>query len=357
MEHNASVPDRQPFQQTINGKKTDLYVLQNKAGAQAVFTNYGAQWVSFITPDVNGNRTDVVLGLTSVDDYKNAEEPYYGATVGRYANRIANSRFTLNGKEYLLAANHPPSHLHGGIEGFQYKVWEVLQSSNSSITFQYLSPDGEEGYPGNLTVTVTYSLTDDGEVKVDFEADTDRPTVLNLTNHAYFNLNGQGSGPIGGHVLTINADRYTPMDEISIPIGTLDDVTGTPFDFRQATAIGARIDDDNQQLKNGGGYDHNFVLNKNGNELSLAAIAVGDKTGIQMEVRTTEPGMQLYTGNFMAGKHRLKGGLKDEKRHAFCLETQHFPNSPNQPQFPSTVLQPGETFISHSVFRFTVKGT
>ena len=200
-----------------------------------------------------------------------------------------------------------------------------------------------------------YTLTDKAEIKVDFEATTDRPTVLNLTNHAYFNLNGQGSGPITDHTLLINADRYTPMDETSIPYGRLDGVEGTPFDFRKSTAIGERIGRDNEQIKNGGGYDHNFVLNKKDNELSLAAIAVGDQTGIQLEVYTTEPGMQLYTGNFMAGKHTLKGGFKDEKRNAFCLETQHFPDSPNQPQFPSTVLQPGETFTSHSIFRFSVK--
>lgn len=355
-EIKASVPNRKPFQVTIDGKETDLYVLQNGGGVQAVFTNYGARWVSLLMDDKEGNKTDVVVGLTSVEDYKNAEEPYYGATVGRYANRIAQGRFTLDGKEYKLATNQPPSHLHGGNEGFQYKVWDVVQVDNSSITFRYLSPDGEEGYPGNLEVTVVYSLTEANEVKVDFSANTDKATVVNLTNHAYFNLNGQGSGPITGHFLRINADRYTPMDENSIPFGRLDAVAGTPFDFTKATPIGERIDADNEQLKNGGGYDHNFVLNKEGAEMSLAAIAVGERSGIQMEVLTTEPGVQLYTGNFMAGKHTLKGGYKDEKRHAFCLETQHFPDSPNQPQFPTTVLQPGETFTSHSIFRFSVKG-
>ena len=352
---SARVPDRQPFQQTIGGKKTDLYVLQNKQGVQAVFTNYGARWVSLLLPDKSGKITDVVVGLTSVEDYKKAEEPYYGATVGRYANRIARGRFTLEGKDYTLATNNAPNHLHGGDEGFQYKVWDAVQNGPASITFTYLSPDGEEGYPGNLQVKAVYTLTDKAEIKVDFEATTDKTTVLNLTNHAYFNLNGQGSGPITDHTLLINADRYTPMDETSIPYGRLDGVEGTPFDFRKSTAIGERIGRDNEQIKNGGGYDHNFVLNKKDNELSLAAIAVGDQTGIQLEVYTTEPGMQLYTGNFMAGKHTLKGGFKDEKRNAFCLETQHFPDSPNQPQFPSTVLQPGETFTSHSIFRFSVK--
>lgn len=354
MEPTALVPEQKPFQQTIDGKQTDLYVLKNSHGVQAVFTNYGARWVSLLMPGKAGRITDVVVGLTSIEDYKNAEEPYYGATVGRYANRIANGRFTLSGHEYQLATNQPPSHLHGGNQGFQYKVWDVVQSNSNSITMQYLSPDGEEGYPGNLTVTVTYTLTDNNEVKADFEARTDSATILNLTNHAYFNLNGQGSGPITGHLLMINADRYTPMDETSIPLGRLDDVTDTPFDFRKATPIGERIDAENEQLKNGGGYDHNFVLNKNGAEMSLAAIAVGENSGIQMEVHTTEPGVQLYTGNFMAGKHTLKGGFKDEKRNAFCLETQHFPDSPNQPQFPSTVLQPGETFTSQSIFRFSV---
>lgn len=351
----AVLPDAKPFQHTIDGQQTDLFVLQNKAGTQAVFTNYGARWVSFLMQDKNGNRTDVVVGLSSIDDYKNAEEPYYGATVGRYANRIARGRFALNGKEYTLATNNAPNHLHGGNQGFQYKVWQVAQHSSDSITFRYLSADGEEGYPGNLTVTVVYTLTDNNELKADFTATTDKTTVLNLTNHAYFNLNGEGSGPITGHLLMIDADRYTPMDETSIPLGTLDPVEGTPFDFRKPTPIGERIDGNDQQLKNGGGYDHNFVLNKSGAELLLAARAAGEKSGIQLEVYTTEPGMQLYTGNFMEGKHTFKSGAKDFKRHAFCLETQHFPDSPNQPQFPSTVLAPGQTFTSHSIFRFSVK--
>ncbi len=349
------VPDARPFEQTIEGKKTALYVLQNRHGVQAVFTNYGARWVSLLMTDKSGQPADVVLGLSSVDDYKNAEEAYFGATVGRYANRIAKARFTLDGKEYRLAANLPPSHLHGGNQGFQFKVWEAEQSGQS-ITFSYLSPDGEEGYPGNLQVSATYTLTDDNEVKVEFKATTDKPTVLNLTNHAYFNLNGQGSGDVLNHMLTINADRYTPVDKDSIPLGRLDSVEGTPFDFRKATAIGERIETDNEQLKFGTGYDHNFVLNKSGAELSLAAIAVGDETGIQMEVHTTEPGVQLYTANFLEGKHTLKGGLKDHKRNAFCLETQHFPDSPNQPHFPSTELRPGEEFTSQTIFRFSVKG-
>ena len=353
--HSAAVPDAGAFQQTIDGKKTDLYVLQNKAGVQAVFTNYGARWVSMLVPDKEGNTKDVVIGLPSVEDYKNAEEPYYGATVGRYANRIGKAKFTLDGKEYQLAANLPPSHLHGGKEGFQYKVWDAVQQGQS-VTFTYLSPDGEEGYPGNLQVTAVYTLTDDGEVTVDFKATTDKPTVLNLTNHAFFNLNGEGSGDVLNHILQINADRYTPVDKDSIPVGRLDSVEGTPFDFRKATVIGERIETENEQLKYGTGYDHNLVLNKQGSELSLAAIATGDETGIQMEVHTTEPGMQLYTGNFMKGKHTLKSGTKDEKRNAFCLETQHFPDSPNQPGFPSTVLRPGETFTSRSVFKFSVKG-
>ena len=348
------MPDVHAFDQTIDGKKTALYVLENKAGVQAIFTNYGARWVSMLLPDKAGNRTDVVVGFASVEDYKNAEEPYYGATVGRYANRIANARFTLDGKEYQLAANLPPSHLHGGKVGFQYKVWEAVQKGQS-VTFTYLSPDGEEGYPGNLQVTATYTLNDNNEVTVDFTATTDKATVLNLTNHAFFNLNGEGSGEVMNHLLQVNADRYTPVDKDAIPLGRLDSVEGTPFDFRNETAIGERIETENEQLKNGSGYDHNYVLNKSGNELSLAALATGDKSGIQMEVFTTEPGMQLYTGNFMKGKHTFKGGQKDSKRNAFCLETQHFPDSPNQPQFPSTVLRPGETFTSQSVFRFSVR--
>ena len=350
----AVLPDAKPFRQTIDGKQTDLFVLQNRQGVQAVFTNYGARWVSLLMPDRAGNVTDVVVGLTSVEDYKNAEEPYYGATVGRYANRIARGRFTLNGQEYTLATNNAPNHLHGGNQGFQYKVWDAVQTGQS-IAFTYLSPDGEEGYPGNLQVKAVYTLTDNNEITVTFEARTDKATVVNLTNHAYFNLNGQGSGDVLHHRLTINADRYTPIDETSIPLGTLDNVEGTPFDFRNGPTIGEKIDADDPQLKNGGGYDHNFVLNKGEGELTLAALAVGDRSGIQLEVHTTEPGLQLYTGNFMAGKHNLKGGFKDEKRNAFCLETQHFPDSPNQPQFPSTVLQPGEVFTSRTIFRFSVK--
>ncbi len=349
------IPERKPFQQQVDGKATDLFVLTNSHKVQAAFTNYGARWVSFLMPDKAGVLTDVVLGYDALEGYA-ADDAYYGATVGRYANRIARGRFNLEGKEYTLAINNKPNHLHGGLKGFSNVVWDVVQNDERSVTFSYGAKDGEEGYPGNLQVRVTYTLTDENEIRAEFEAQTDQATVINLTNHAYFNLNGQGCGSILDHILVINADYYTPIDESSIPYGTLDAVTGTPFDFRQPATIGDRIKADDIQLKHGSGYDHNFVLNKEGDEeLTLAAAAIGDQSHIRLEVLTTEPGMQLYTGNFMKGNHRLKGGLPDEKRGAFCLETQHFPDSPNQPNFPSTVLLPGNTFRSTTVFRFSVE--
>jgi aldose 1-epimerase len=354
--NTVTIPDKKAFQQQVDGKSTDLFVLKNNNQVQAAFTNFGARWVSFIMPDKEGNPTDVVLGFDNLNSYATAIEGYYGATVGRYANRIAKGKFKLDEQEYILATNNAPNHLHGGIKGFQYVVWDAEQKSESSVTFSYLSKDGEEGFPGNLQVKVTYTLTNDNEIKADFEAQTDKATVVNLTNHAYFNLNGQGSGNILDHLLIINADHYTPIDETSIPYGTLDAVAGTPFDFRQPSTIGSRIEEDDKQLEHGTGYDHNFVLNKEEGELSFAAAAIGDRSHIKMEVLTTEPGLQLYTGNFMKGDHQLKGGLPDEKRGAFCLETQHFPDSPNQPNFPSTVLRPGATFKSTTIFHFSVEG-
>lgn len=301
--------------------------------------------------DKEGKRTDIVVGFDSLNGYLQAEERYYGAIVGRYANRIAKGRFTLEGKEYTLVTNNGVNHLHGGTKGYQDVVWEVEQASDESLTLKYFSKDGEEGYPGNMNITVRYTLTRT-DLVMDYEATTDKTTVFNITNHAYFNLNGQGSGTILNHQLMINADYYTPIDDTSIPTGEIAKVEGTPFDFRTPMPIGSRIEAEDEQLRNGSGYDHNYVLNRtNDHQLTLAARAVGDKSGIVLEVLTTEPGVQLYTGNFMEAHHHIKYGFRDERRSAFCLETQHFPDSPNHPQFPSTVLKPGERFTSQTIFR------
>lgn len=356
MHTTTSLPGRKDFQKKIDGKETDLFVLKNAHGVQAAVTNYGARLVSLITPDKSGNLVDIVVGFDTVGGFKNSPDAYYGATVGRYANRIANGKFLLDGVEYVLAVNNGPNHLHGGIKGFHDVVWDAELLDETSLLLTYKSADGEEGYPGNLDVELVYQLTNENELKLSFKAVTDRTTIVNLTNHAYFNLNGQGSGTIENHLLQINADHYTPIDETSIPYGVLEPVAGTPFDFRKPVAIGTKINEDHVQLQNGGGYDHNFVLNKtSGEKLGFAAGALGDQTGIYMEVFTQEPGMQLYTGNFMKGQNKIKGGFTDEKRTAFCLETQHFPDSPNRPAFPSTILQPEDVYQTETVFRFSVK--
>jgi aldose 1-epimerase len=349
---DQKLPQTTAFAHTVDGKQTQLFYLKN-GGIEAAVTNYGAKLVSLLVPDSAGNRLDVNIGFDDLTQYFNVKDAYYGATVGRYANRIAFGQFSLNGKEYKLATNNGPNHLHGGVKGFDDVVWDAEQKDETTVSFTYFSKDGEEGYPGNMQVRITFHLTTNNELQLHFEADTDQTTVINLTNHAYFNLNGQGSGMILDHLLQVNADHYTPIDETSIPYGTIDPVEGTPFDFRQPTTIGARINDDHEQLKNGSGYDHNFVLNKDNSGLTFAAAAIGDKSGIRMEVYTTEPGMQLYSGNFMKGKNKLANGAADEKRTAFCLETQHFPDSPNKPNFPTTILNPGEKFDSQTIFRFT----
>jgi aldose 1-epimerase len=311
---------RESFQASIDGKKTDLYVLRNKNNMQAYFTNYGGRLISLLVPGKNGSLTDVVVGLGSVQDYVSATEPYFGATIGRYGNRIAKAKFTLDGKQFTLPANNGPNTLHGGKKGFQYVVWDARQVDDRTLELHYLSKDGEEGFPGNLDVKVTYTLTDSNEVRMDYIATTDKKTVVNLTNHAFFNLNGEGSGTINGHILQINADRYTPVDSTLIPTGKIETVAGTPFDFTKPTTIGARVDQDNEQLKYGKGYDHNFVLNK-GSGMTHAATITGDKSGITMEIFTEEPGLQFYGGNFMQSKNTFKGGSKDDHRTAFCLET------------------------------------
>ena len=344
------------FQKSMDGKNTDLYVLKNKNGAEAAFTNYGARIISLKVPNQHGVQTDVIVGFSSVDQYIQSTESYFGATIGRYGNRIAKGKFILDGTSYSLSINNGVNSLHGGKKGFQDVVWDTRQLNEQSIVFSYLSKDMEEGYPGNLKVKVIYNLTDANELKISYEATTDKKTVVNLTNHAFFNLNGEGSGTILNHQLQINANLYTPVDSTLIPIGKHESVSETPFDFTKFSAIGKRITDNHEQLKNGKGYDHNYVLNdRNGNQMHHAATIEGDKSGIIMEVFTIEPGLQFYSGNFMKSKNTFKGGSKDDFRTAFCLETQHFPDSPNQPSFPSTVLNPGMLYNTSSVYKFSIK--
>ncbi len=350
-----SLPDAKDFQKTIDGKATNLYTIKNN-DIQVAITNYGARIVSLIVPDKKGNPTDVVVGQDKLEQYENGGDTYFGAIVGRYGNRIAKGKFKLDGKEYTLATNNGANHLHGGKTGFSRKVWDAQQVNDSTLAFTYVSNDGEEGYPGTLTAKVTYTATGNKGVKIDYEISTDKKTVVNLTNHSYFNLNGQGSGTINNHILQLNADNFTPVDSTLIPVGKIVPVANTPLDFRKPTAIGARVNDtSNIQIKYGKGYDHNFVLNKNtGAGLNKAAEVIGDNSGIQMDVLTSEPGVQFYGGNFMQGTNYIKEHKKDDFRTAFCLETQHFPDSPNQPSFPTTTLEPGKKYTSTTEYVFSV---
>lgn len=332
----------------------ELITLANRTGMTVRVMTYGGIIVSLEVPDRGGTPGDVVLGYDSLAGYL-GDSPYFGAIVGRYGNRIAKGRFTLNGTEYQLATNNGPNHLHGGVRGFDKVVWaaEPFQGqSGVGVRLTHTSPDGDEGYPGTLRASVTYTLTDRNELIVDYEATTDRATLVNLTQHSYFNL--AGSGNILDHVLTIAADRMTPVDSTLIPTGDLAPVEGTPFDFRTPHMIGARIDDDDMQLRYGGGYDHNFVLNRHGPELLLAARLEDLASGRTLEVRTTEPGVQFYSGNFLGGSVTGKGGTVYPQRGGLCLETQHYPDSPNHPEFPSTILEPGETYRSRTVWTFGV---
>lgn len=350
------LPSAAAFQQMVDGKKTDLFILKNSVGVKAAITNYGARLVSLLVPDKKAVLTDVVLGFASLSHYLQSTERYYGATVGRFANRIANGIFQLNGEKYQLACNNGSNHLHGGVKGFQEVVWDVVQKSSNSLQLCYTSADMEEGYPGNLQVKVTYTLSDEHELMISYEAVTDKDTVINLTNHAFFNLNGEGSGSVANHLLKINSNHYTPVNDSLIPTGEIATVENTPFDFRTATEIGARINTAHEQLIKGNGYDHNFVLDSQTQSgIVFAAKAVGDKSGIVLQVYTEEPGLQLYTGNFMKGTHTLKSGATDECRTAFCLETQHYPDSPNQPSFPSTRLRAGEVYTTKSVYCFSIQ--
>lgn len=358
MTDSASQPILPPssgFEKTIDGKQTHLYTLKNKNGAVATLTNYGAHLVSLAVPDKNGKLTDVVIGFDDINGYKNSLSAYYGATIGRYGNRIAKGHFVLDGKGYNLFINNAPNTLHGGKKGFNDVIWDTKQISDHAITFTYLSKDMEEGYPGNLNCKVTYDLMDDNAVKISYEATTDKPTIVNLTNHSYFNLDGIGSGTILNHVVELKAANYTPVDPTSIPTGKIAPVAGTPFDFTKPATIGSRIDATDMQLKNGKGYDHNFVLDKHDMNSPVATVT-GDKSGIKMEIFTTEPGLQFYSGNFMTGNHTMLGGKKDEYRTGFAMETQHYPDSPNQPSFPSTVLRPGQVYKTVTIYKFSTVG-
>lgn len=346
------------FQKVIDGGQTGAYILNNGSGCELVVTNYGAKIVSLMVPDKNGKMIDVVLGHDSIDAYLASEEPYFGALCGRTANRIADGRFTIEGREYHLAINNAPNSLHGGIKGFNAVVWKVINYTENSITLFYLSPDGEEGFPGNLSVTVTYSLTDDNVLDIRYKATTDETTILNLTNHSYFNLSGQGDVSINDHLLMINADNYLPTDDTAIPYGDAEPVVGTPFDFTVPHAIGDRIEDDFEQLYFGKGYDHTFVLNKKrDNEYTYAGYCLSPKTGIRMEIFTTEPGMQLYTGNWMTGRFSGKQGKYYPARSAVCFETQHYPDSIHHPAFPPVILEPDKTFESRTTYRFLTGDT
>ena len=345
---------KQSFGKTAEGENVDIYTLQNANGVEAKITNYGGIVVSMKVPDRNGKIDDVMLGFNDLDSYLKGH-PYFGAIIGRYGNRIAKGRFTLNGVEYKLAVNNGENHLHGGIKGFDKVVWtgkETRSKAGPGVVLTYLSKDGEEGYPGNLRVRVTYTLTNNNSLKMDYWATTDKDTVINLTNHAYFNLAGEGNGDILNHRVIINATRFVPTDAGSIPTGELRRVTGTPFDFLNLTAIGARINNDEEQLKLGNGYDHTWIINGRAGTMRLAAQAFEPTSGRWLEVFTTEPGMQFYTGNFLDGTLTGKSGKLYPRRSGFCFETQHYPDSPNQPAFPTTTLKKGAIYKSTTIYRF-----
>lgn len=345
---------KQEFGKTADGQAVDLYILKNKKGVEAAITNYGAIVVSLKTPDAKGQMADIALGFDNLQGYL-GEHPYFGAIVGRYGNRIAQGKFSLNGKTYTLAKNNGENSLHGGLKGFDKKVWTAQAETTpegQTVTLKYRSVDGEEGYPGNLDVTVTYTLTDENDLRIDYLATTDKDTVLNVTNHTYFNLAGQGKGDILGHQIAINASHITPVDAGLIPTGDLKPVAGTPFDFRNPKAIGKEIGADDEQIKRGKGYDHNFVLDRKDEGVAPAAEVTEPGSGRVLQVWTTEPGVQFYTGNFLDGTIKGKGGVAYQQRYGFCLETQHYPDSPNQKAFPSTVLKAGQQYKSTTVWKF-----
>ena len=349
------LPDAEAFETTVDGKPVALYTLANSTGFTVQITNFGARVVSILAPDRNGRMADVAIGCESIGRYLNeGEARFSGPVVGRFANRIAEGRFTLDGTQYRLPQNDNGQSLHGGVKGLDSRVWTVDSHSADSIVMHYVSPDGEEGYPGELTVQVTYAVTDDNALRIGYRARTDRPTVVNLSNHTLFNLGGEGSGTILGHELWIDAEATTPVDSVLIPTGRIAPVGGTPFDFRTPALIGARIDADDEQLRNGHGYDHNWVLGNFTGAVRLVASLYDPASGRKMEILTDQPGMQFYSGNFFNDGSCGKFGRKIGYRCAVALETQHFPDAPNRPQFPSTLLRPGETYTQTCIYRFCV---
>ena len=342
------------FQTEVDGKQTALYTLKNANGMEVCITNFGGRIVSVMVPDKDGVMRDVVLGFDSIADYVKYPSDF-GATIGRYANRIGQGKFSLDGVDYQLPTNNYGHCLHGGPKGFQYRVFDAVQPDQRTLKLSYLSKDGEEGFPGNLQCTVTFTLTDDNAIDIRYAAETDKPTIVNMTNHSYFNLDGDPSQNNSEYLLMVDADNYTPVDSTFMTTGEIVPVEGTPMDFRQPTAVGARIDDDFQQLKNGLGYDHNWVLNTKGDDSRACATLVSPKTGIKLEVFTNEPGIQVYAGNFLDGTLRGKKGITYGRRASVCLETQKYPDTPNKPEWPTAVLRPGEKYDSHCIFRFSVE--
>jgi len=346
--------EKRAFGKTPDGTAVDLYTLTNDKGVEAKITNYGGVLVSMKVPDRRGKLADVVLGYDTFEEYLQ-DRAHFGSIVGRFANRIAGGKLSIAGVQYDLVKNNGENHLHGGTKGFDRVVWQAKEiggKDSPALQLTYMSKDGEENYPGNMSVTVIYTLTNNNELKIDYAATTDKETVVNLTNHTYFNL--AGAGGILNHEMMINADYFTPADKTQIPTGEIRSVKGTPFDFTQPMRIGARIDDGYEQIVLGKGYDHNFVINRKDNALTLAARVYEPTSGRVLEVSTTEPGVQFYTGNFLAGA-KGKGGRAYERRHGFCLETQHFPDSPNKPNFPTTTLKPGGRYTQTTVFKFSAK--
>lgn len=342
------------FKGVHKGKVTSLHTLKNKNGLIAQITNYGAIIVSLFVPDRNGKLADIVQGYDTIEEYIDGNGPYMGAVCGRCANRIAKGKFTLLGKEYTLAVNNGPNHLHGGLTGFDKVVWDIVTASSSSVQMEYISADGEEGYPGKVKISVTYTLTDNNELRLDYQATTDKTTIVNLASHSYFNLSGEGSGSVYDQELMINADFFTPTDDTNVPTGEIRPVKGTPMDFTASRKIGDGIDQDDIQIKFGAGFDHNWVLKHRSGTLGLAVVAFDPKSGRQMEVLTTQPGVQLYTANWIDNE-KGKGGKKYQRRWAFCLETQHFADAVNKPHFPSTILNPGEEYKHSCIYKFSTK--
>lgn len=347
--------DSVAFSSSIDGRPANLYTLRNDNGMVVYLTNFGARLIGLVVPDKNGNAIDVVMGLPTVADYNTRLGMFFGPIVGPFANRIANGKFELGDKTYQLAANSGPNTLHGGYKGVHFASWEVERLTDTEVEFRYLLPDQHEGFPGNIAMKVIYALGKNNELTISYEATTDKETVINLSNHAYFNLNGEGSGSILNHELQLFAEAFTPVNRSLIPTGDIQAVKDNPpFDFTKLKPIGKGIDEDNVQLAYGKGYDHNFVLGREKFQyLNHAAKLIGDQSGIIMDLYTNEPGIQFYSGNFMSGKSMLKNGGKDEYRSGLCLEPQHFPDSPNQPSFPSTVLKPDEKYQTKSVYRFS----